>query len=65
MIIWISRWWNARRRRIDLEILWPACKAQAVDLDHAKAAFAVHAYADSAWADLGKQDIYDFIDGLE
>ena len=59
----ILSWWHARLRRIDMEILWPTCKAQANDLDHAKAAFAVHAYHDPAWLELG-DDLIPFIDGL-
>jgi hypothetical protein len=42
-------------RRFDLEILWPECKAHAPDLDHAKAAFAVHAFNDPAWLELGDE----------
>jgi hypothetical protein len=51
----ILRWWRARMRRFDLEILWPECKAHAPDLDHAKAAFAVHAFNDPAWLELGDE----------
>ena len=41
----LNYWW-ARQRAIDLEILWPICKENARDLDHAKAAFAMHAFDD-------------------
>jgi hypothetical protein len=64
MIRWLIRRWHARQRTIDLDILWPSCKNLAPDLDHAKAAFAVHAYHDPAWLELGEDAIYDFIDGL-
>jgi hypothetical protein len=29
----IRSWWRARVRRLDLEILWPLCRAGAADLD--------------------------------
>jgi hypothetical protein len=67
MTIWraIRAWWNARRRKIDLDILWPICLERANDLDHAKAAFAVHAFNDPAWQELGEDAIFRFIDRLE
>jgi len=45
-------------------ILWPICRREANDLDHAKAAFAVHAFNDPAWLELGEDAMLDFIDGL-
>lgn len=57
--------WYAHLRKIDLKILWPACKAQARDMEHAKAAFAAHAFNDRAWTFLGERAVYDFIEGLE
>lgn len=56
---------NARCRAIDLQILWPLCVEQARDLDHAKAAFAVHAFNDPAWMCLGDQEVTRIIDGLK
>jgi hypothetical protein len=61
---WFWNWYDARRRRIDLEILWPSCKAQARDLDHAKAAFAVHAFNDDAWLSLSEDEIKRRIEEL-
>jgi hypothetical protein len=61
----IRNWWWARVRRLDLEILWPACKAEAPDLDHARAAFAVHAFHDNAWLSLGEQALMTAIDELK
>jgi hypothetical protein len=61
----IRKWWHARQRRIDMDILWPICLKEANDLDHAKAAFAVHCYLDPAWQELGEKGIFDFIDRLE
>ena len=55
---------NHRRRQIDLQILWPACKGNAPDLDHARAAFALHAFNDPAWTSLGHDEIVRCIDAL-
>ena len=49
LIRWIRGVWWKRQRAIDLDILWPICKAKAPDIDHARAAFAVHAFNDPAW----------------
>jgi hypothetical protein len=67
MAVWrlIQSWWRARHRQIDLEILWPLCRDGATDLDYAKAAFAVHAFNDPAWLELGEAEIFDLIDGLK
>jgi hypothetical protein len=67
MAVWrlMRSWWRARQRRIDLDILWPICVRGANDLDHAKAAFAVHAFNDPAWLALGEDEMLDFIDRLE
>lgn len=64
MIRLLQGWWYARCRKLDMEILWPTCVEQANDLDHAKMAFAVHAYNDPAWMFLGPDAIYRFIDEL-
>jgi hypothetical protein len=64
IVAFIMRWWYARMRRIDLEILWPTCKREAGDLDHAKAAFAVHAFNDNAWLSLGQDELMAAIDEL-
>jgi hypothetical protein len=65
MIRWLLERWHARQRAIDLDILWPACCEHATDLDHAKAAFARHAFHDPAWMCLGPDEIYQRIDRLE
>jgi hypothetical protein len=57
VIRWLISLWRKRQRAIDLDVLWPACKQEAPDLDHAKAAFAVHAFHDPAWLALGKDEI--------
>lgn len=60
----IMKWWRARQRKVDLAILWPVCVENAPDLDHAKAAFAVHAFSDPAWQDFNDDELKRFIDGL-
>ena len=69
MIRWLLDWWHARQRSIDMQILWPTCCEQAtkagLTLDHAKAAFAVHAFHDEAWLCLGEDEITRRIDALE
>lgn len=66
MIRFLISWWNRRLRRIDVAILWPECKrwAPGHDLDHARAAFAVHAFNDHAYSDLTETEIHEFIEGL-
>jgi hypothetical protein len=53
----IYEWFDGRRRKIDIEILWPMCKEQATTLDDARAVFAHHALHDSAWRRLGEAEI--------
>jgi hypothetical protein len=62
---WLMDGWRAYQRRIDLEILWPTCLRQARDIDHARAAFATHAFHDPAWLALGEDEIVRRIDRLE
>ncbi len=64
MIAWLRHWWAARQRSIDIEILWPCCKENAHNLDEARAAFAFHAFGDSAWLILGEDEICNRIDNL-
>jgi hypothetical protein len=53
------------RRWIDVTILWPSCRDQTPDLDHAKAAFAVHAFRDRAWTrHFSEEEIFLIIDAL-
>ena len=69
-VLGIFRWFAARQRkhlrRIDMDVLWPTCLKAANNLDHAKAAFAVHAVNDPAWrTDYSEEEILEFIDRLE
>ena len=65
MFDWLRKWWNARQRAIDIEILWPICVENAPDIDQARAAFAVHAFNDPAWRVLGVDVIIESIDNLK
>lgn len=66
MIAAIGKWWRCRQRSIDLQILWPSCCELAPTLDHAKAAFAVHAFNDNAWTDDYDHDaLKAYIDAME
>jgi hypothetical protein len=47
-----------------MKVLWPICKQKSTDLDHAKAAFAVHAFNDPAWLALKEDHIRAIIDAL-
>jgi hypothetical protein len=58
---WIVKLWRARQRRIDLEILWPICKENARDIQHAREAFYIHAQLDPAWCELSEQEILDLL----
>lgn len=62
--MWLNHY-NERRRKIDMDILWPSCCELAEDLNHAKAAFAAHAFNDPAWMALGHDEVYRRIDGLK
>lgn len=65
MVRYLKSLWYARLRRIDLKILWPSCKNIGEDLDHAKAAFAFHAFHDDAWLFLGEDKIIEIIENLK
>jgi hypothetical protein len=59
---WLGKWWRKRQRKIDIQILWPACKQQATTLDIARNIFAAHAFNDTAWVtDFNDAEIWKFI----
>jgi hypothetical protein len=62
---WLMGMWYRRLRGIDMDVLWPECCRHAQSLDHAKAAFASHAFHDKAWMVLGHDEVYRLIDALE
>jgi len=61
----LQGWWRRRRRKTDIEILWPICKERAND-DMAKArmAFFWHIMHDSAWGDMSEAEKIKFVDNL-
>jgi hypothetical protein len=65
---WLMDWWHERRRSTDLQTLWPVIRASALNMglgiDTARAAFAVHAFNDSAWLVLGADEVARVIEGL-
>ena len=66
MVRAFQSWWWSRQRAADLQLLWPVCKQLAPDLDHAKAAFAFHAFNDPAWIDaFGEAGLIEAINRLE
>lgn len=66
MIAWIGKWLRLNRRATDLSVLWPACKVNARDLDHAKAAFMFHAANDDAWTkDFSHEELKQFVGSLD
>jgi hypothetical protein len=48
-----------------MRILWPVCKEQARDIDHAKAAFMLHCMHDRPWLYLGEEEIIRIVSELE
>lgn len=65
MLRWLKSAWYAHLRGIDIMILWPSLRRDAADIEHARAAFALHAFHDYAWLHLGEDRIKEFIDSLE
>jgi|HubBroStandDraft_4_1064222.scaffolds.fasta_scaffold638379_2 hypothetical protein len=65
MIQWLIRKFNARRRNLDLEILWPACRDNAPNIKRAKEVFYMHAMMDEAWLELGRDEIIRAIERLK
>ena len=63
----IGRWWRKRQRDVDLRVLWPACKEEALgDLEHARTAFFLHCMMDPAWThDLSEKQIEAFVENLK
>lgn len=61
----LQRWWRARLRAIDREILWPSCKDIADDIEHARTAFIIHAASDAAYADFTADELARYVRELE
>ena len=65
MFGFVFKYWRITQRATDMSTLWPACKEHAKNLDHAKAAFYMHASNDTAWTkDYTKQELIEFVDQL-
>jgi hypothetical protein len=64
MFNWFFRWYNARRRRIDIEILWPLLRARAESVIDAREAFLIHACIDCAWTALPYEERIKIIERL-
>lgn len=61
----LRAWWIRRLRRIDRDILWPACKERAGgDLDRAKDAFVRHMSMDSIWDGLSEAEFSEVMESL-
>ncbi len=61
----LRNWYWEQQRHYDLGFLWLECKAQAPNLDHARAAFAIHAFHDACWFEYyGEQQLIDIIGKL-
>jgi len=55
-----------KRRAIDTQIFWPACKRKAQSIASARAAFAYHAMNDNAWTrDMSENEIIAFVKELD
>jgi hypothetical protein len=62
---WLRQQRNARRRRLDTEVLWPVVLYQASrDIRAARNAFRLHISLDPAWCDLDEDERDRIIDGL-
>lgn len=62
---WLLALWYRRCRRLDVQLMWPACKQATQDLSRARAAFACHALNDRAWLVLGEEEVCRRIDCLQ
>jgi hypothetical protein len=58
------RAYNARRRELDIKLLWPSCKSQAPNMQRAREAFRMHTILDAAWIDLSDDEINSIVDAL-
>jgi hypothetical protein len=66
MFGFIVKWLHRANRRTDMDILWPACKEHATDLDQAKIAFYFHITNDPAWTDhYDDAELRSFVEDLQ
>jgi hypothetical protein len=57
----IFRWWRMYQRRLDKQLLWPACKEEAPDLETARTVFLLHTEVDQAWSDVSRDEAVTII----
>ena len=63
---WLLSHFDARRRRVDMEVLWPAFCENARSIHQARAGFAMHVFNDHAWTRHYSQDeLKELISSLE
>lgn len=63
---WLYNLWWARQRRVDLALLWPACKERTRCLADARRVFAAHTFQDPCWIRYyGKRRLMDVIGKLK
>lgn len=59
---WLRECYHARLRKIDIEVLWPACREESKSLADAKLAFLRHTEKDFAWralSDVGRRAVVE------
>ena len=65
-LMWLFKYWRATQRATDMSKLWPVCREEAADLDHARAAFYLHASNDTAWTkDYSEAELIEFVGQLK
>jgi hypothetical protein len=60
----LARWWNKRRRNIDVQTLWPQCLENAGSREVARRAFRLHMQLDPAYSDLSDDEKDMFLETL-
>jgi hypothetical protein len=60
----LTRWWDRRRRDLDVQILWPQCLKQADDRQRALVAFRLHMDLDPAYENLTEREKDAFLETL-
>ena len=64
LIIWWRELHAARRRQLDINILWPVIRDRAQTLDMARDAFVVHVSIDDAWKGVSLSEIVRTVEKL-
>lgn len=61
---WFKNHMRNQQRLMDLQVLWPALKAQAKDLGHARYAFMLHIEYDPAYEDMSLEEKIEYVNNL-